>query len=1361
MKKIFIIGLFILACNIAFTQTQVGISCSNAVNFGLTTNVTFIQNTENGWLYFIATENNFYLKFKKINNHNNNFSLSVVNIYGSDCNNLNLLLSDTIYQDSDSILIFLNNLTIGNIYFINTKITTNNCNSGNCNNYSLFSVSYVPIVCGFNFALTPTSLTFNPSSLDFSGFDFGCMVLTNGGGPTQNPILSVCNYTTCNSSITIGEAYYLSAGLGNNLIQNYTLYAFSSVYPAGVTSIAVTNYTTNFIFPAPGTYTFASVLNDPNYCNILPPPLSNTLSPQDLCSCTNPVIAYSPLNCDFTVTPNPMCINQPYCVLIPPNDPQQINVFSSPNLSINPSHYSPTLTNTICTPSAGVLFSNPGIITVSLIISSAVASGGDALCRTYCVKQVTVLPELQPPVITGNTVGCLGQTINLSAFSPGAISYTWLPINQAGNTLTYVISGTQVFTVIAFNGGCFSQKTVTVVGQNCCLNEKEGSITFNNVNIMPFNTSGAIPWSSLQPGQFYSGNIAAPSNGIISGNYSFYGNINLNTQLTFSNTNIYFSEAATINQYHPLTVTQSYWLSCQMWRGIRSHATLSITTSIIEDAQFLVFPWVTNHPGIFINNSVFNKNYSVVYVSGTGISGSLNTANFIFTGNITTCRKLPSSIYANYHLATNIYVNILAPLLSTLNPITMNGSTVLSIPNNMLSNVGIQLNSLTNTLTVKVGEAITGPISSNSLKTNYFDMLLCGVKNNNSRVFVFNGVFQFINDNKSTPAIFHNGGITRVGSANTPGISDQKYRVTFLSDFIGIYGTGNGSIYATSNSYSSVTNANFIENYGGGFVNIVTSTMSACGIDLFGYNNSPSLTCIFNQNQATSGFRPARYHVFINELNTLSSAVYSISNNNLNGKNIGVFMQNVSNSYIHNNYISNNFNQLQLNLIHSCIDLNNCVNVFVTDNSLNSQNSSAPTNTIINGIQSNNCTNNIYACNDIYHVGACMKFQGPNPVGIFKNKLNTGASNPPVLYGIWLNNLGITGNIGFPYISPGFPPTINWGRAENEFGNFNYINNGYDTYATNSSSGSVIYYSGANNPNNPLCPFINASFANSIPYSKTLTALPFPLPCAIIGQLLTSNQNIPPYFSSAINSGTFTPTTLLNARRNITQLFRRGILSYSLHSGSANFILQNQVQNSNLHKFYLMDSLASTQLSLNAQTALQINNSLNPSGVAEQNQVIYNNIYHQFLITLTLTPQQLNQLKGLAQLCPFTDGNAVYQSRALLSRFDTTEYANPCEFGNLSNGNRFMHDHSKSIGSNQDDFIQLIPNPSFGEIILTGYSESVTLEIFNLMGQKVYEENIRQGQKNDISRLSAGSYIYRILTADKKEIKKDKLIIVR
>jgi hypothetical protein len=537
--------------------------------------------------------------------------------------------------------------------------------------------------------------------------------------------------------------------------------------------------------------------------------------------------------------------------------------------------------------------------------------------------------------------------------------------------------------------------------------------------------------------------------------------------------------------------------------------------------------------------------------------------------------------------------------------------------------------------------------------------------------------------------------------------------------------------------------------------------MSACGIDLFGYNNSPSLTCIFNQNQATSGFRPARYHVFINELNTLSSAVYSISNNNLNGKNIGVFMQNVSNSYIHNNYISNNFNQLQLNLIHSCIDLNNCVNVFVTDNSLNSQNSSAPTNTIINGIQSNNCTNNIYACNDIYHVGACMKFQGPNPVGIFKNKLNTGASNPPVLYGIWLNNLGITGNIGFPYISPGFPPTINWGRAENEFGNFNYINNGYDTYATNSSSGSVIYYSGANNPNNPLCPFINASFANSIPYSKTLTALPFPLPCAIIGQLLTSNQNIPPYFSSAINSGTFTPTTLLNARRNITQLFRRGILSYSLHSGSANFILQNQVQNSNLHKFYLMDSLASTQLSLNAQTALQINNSLNPSGVAEQNQVIYNNIYHQFLITLTLTPQQLNQLKGLAQLCPFTDGNAVYQSRALLSRFDTTEYANPCEFGNLSNGNRFMHDHSKSIGSNQDDFIQLIPNPSFGEIILTGYSESVTLEIFNLMGQKVYEENIRQGQKNDISRLSAGSYIYRILTADKKEIKKDKLIIVR
>ncbi|MDP3557090.1 MAG: hypothetical protein Q8T03_06925 [Bacteroidota bacterium] len=52
----------------------------------------------------------------------------------------------------------------------------------------------------------------------------------------------------------------------------------------------------------------------------------------------------------------------------------------------------------------------------------------------------------------------------------------------------------------------------------------------------------------------------------------------------------------------------------------------------------------------------------------------------------------------------------------------------------------------------------------------------------------------------------------------------------------------------------------------------------------------------------------------------------------------------------------------------------------------------------------------------------------------------------------------------------------------------------------------------------------------------------------------------------------------------------------------------------------------------------------------------------------------INTLKYLAALCPFTDGASVYQARAMVKRFDTTEYFNACEYTQpQNNGNRLIN----------------------------------------------------------------------------------------
>ena len=143
-----------------------------------------------------------------------------------------------------------------------------------------------------------------------------------------------------------------------------------------------------------------------------------------------------------------------------------------------------------------------------------------------------------------------------------------------------------------------------------------------------------------------------------------------------------------------------------------------------------------------------------------------------------------------------------------------------------------------------------------------------------------------------------------------------------------------------------------------------------------------------------------------------------------------------------------------------------------------------------------------------------------------------------------------------------------------------------------------------------------------------------------------------------------------------------------------------------------------------------------------------------------ITVSHINILKNLAALCPFTDGTSVYQARALVKHFDTTEFFNPCENNPpvINSGNRFMNRNTE-LNSNKEALSTMVyPNPAGNEITVSTNVDGAKLFIFNLMGQVILENDLIALTKIDVSHLKTGTYIYKIVKDD-KIIKADKLII--
>jgi len=398
----------------------------------------------------------------------------------------------------------------------------------------------------------------------------------------------------------------------------------------------------------------------------------------------------------------------------------------------------------------------------------------------YYIDDISLTLEAALIASAPITSGCTGESFTLTA--SGASTYTWYPGAITGTSVVVTPTATTIYTVTGTgtNSCVYTPTTITISTYTCCANPNANNITFRNVNLVPNGTSGALPWSSLTAGGYYTGNIAVPppSSGtsLITNTLSIVNGFSINANVTFSVCNVSMTETVAISQYSTTTITNSYLWGCdKLWTGIQTKGQLTITNSWIEDAFVAIdcgsyFTGIATHPGITVDNVMFNKNYNCITLGST----SMLPGNLHITGNLFSCRSFGVPDYT-----TTTRYNSLFPNPGIKVPARIKGSAYYSITANTIrSNFGIVFGGITSATTTPdyfiIGN-VDGNSTVNATYTNRFDFMNDGIVNMSGRVYIFNNIFSnMINLSLGTTngAIWHANVVgtgtvlTKVGSAS-------------------------------------------------------------------------------------------------------------------------------------------------------------------------------------------------------------------------------------------------------------------------------------------------------------------------------------------------------------------------------------------------------------------------------------------------------------------------------------------------------------------------------------------------------------------------------------------------------------------
>lgn len=1346
-------------------QINTGSSCTGAVNTGVPQQLT--QPDTEGWISFQATSTNLNLYMER-NSVSDPVAIQGMTVYSGACSALTAIGSNQLSGSTDpQLFVPLNGLSVGTTYYVKTSkinFTTNCTNCSTDRPQATFNSSNFP--CNLTVTLF--------QDIDLAGLGGSLPVMGTYFSPSTNPFLQ------------------LPPLCGNHILQiAYNQGAVTQVWLTnGVTTSSYSAGASVFTLAIPANTTTTAQ----QYTLITSPYYQPILDPEFGCkTITFDVLPLPDVN--FGIQPNPVCQGSPFCLISPPASSLATVVYdyykitgawaASPSFSYN-------ATNWYGNPGNSVIITN-SITAANVITSTCLATNSYSVgqhpfglvayytfsnwpgyngCVHTSVKNLSVSPNPGTISISSSTsTVCKGTSLTLTAtINPAITSVTWQPGNLTGLVVSVTPSVSTTYTLIASTAaGCTVSATLFIEAKDCCVPELPSMIALTNCTLVANGTGGATPWANIVSGANLTGvNIALPAGGAIAGNFFIKGNLSVNAAATLQNSRMVFDEAAAIIQNAALTVNKSYLSGCNKnWVGIRTGAILTVSNSVIEDAQDAVISNVGSgvHGGITLYNTIFNKNYRGVNI-GFRPYALLSVKECIFTTRI-----ISPSLYA-YQSGTlwrNLTAFSPATLQTYLNANLM-GSPALGLSNAGRGQIGIQLfaasSSQSGNPPLNIGANLSQPY------VNLFDNLPVGIYNYGSNITVLKN--QFMNHSGisgydatagQSAGVYVDQGRVLVGTIT--GAVGSVASNTFVSNKNGVMATNNSSVQIGGNQFSGHSQSGvFItkmySSAGNTFVNtVVNNAFLNNGIDVNGFDNQKiQLQVMSNTSQHTpAAFKNNQaYNVVLAELNQNAACQYSVESNVFNGKfTNGVLAMQVYGASVSNNTItmkppfSSNF--------MAPVWLQNSAEMKVKSNVLNASPSTSQSwNTF--GIFTALCTNNLYCSNDIKGTGTSMKFQGNSPSMIWKNKLNNNPSDPNQI-GIFLDANGFVGNINFPV---GSFTTC----AENEFGDFGYA----DTYV-GSGNGNLIDYPLPNSAGNPYCPFVNLSGSSSSPnFTATANGNLGYADCggptlqqinSLSSTTTALSTGIAPIVNNASSNVSSTPEADYIADKGVYTLIRQSAVNPAAVNGGVAFV--NTLSQSAIGTFYKTDSLASKYAvnhnTLTLQQA-QTQNAITVTGnTIDQNQKLFNGIYLTYLKDENqLTSAQMSSLRQLAALCPFTDGTSVYQARTLLRKYDSTQYVNECERSvppaKGAAGRTMGTPSVKTVTLTT----QVFPNPASTELNITTELENAEFTLYNVLGEVLISTKLNPLTKLDVSGLKNASYLYTIRQSGQL-IQSDKLIITK
>lgn len=148
----------------------------------------------------------------------------------------------------------------------------------------------------------------------------------------------------------------------------------------------------------------------------------------------------------------------------------------------------------------------------------------------------------------------------------------------------------------------------------------------------------------------------------------------------------------------------------------------------------------------------------------------------------------------------------------------------------------------------------------------------------------------------------------------------------------------------------------------------------------------------------------------------------------------------------------------------------------------------------------------------------------------------------------------------------------------------------------------------------------------------------------------------------------------------------------------------------------------------------------------------------------TMTTDDRQKVAYIANLCPFLNGNVVFQARMLYAKIfndDTTVFVDSCTQDTPPNGSRRAIE-GKTETVNQH--YQLLPNPNSGSFMIQqsiADNKAVQVEVKDILGKLVYRHSIGfSGNKAtiDLGSVTSGMYLVQIAT-ENGNISKFKIVV--